>query len=95
MAVPRKKTSRMKRGTRRSADALTAPGGETWTWGDPASPDRVEGSALDFCLVVTQRRLLADTELTVTGDAAREWMAIAQAFAGGPTTTDPARRSSR
>ena len=25
MAVPRKKTSRMKRGTRRSADALTAP----------------------------------------------------------------------
>ena len=25
MAVPRKKVSRMKRGTRRSADALTAP----------------------------------------------------------------------
>lgn len=25
MAVPRKKTSRMKRGSRRSADALTAP----------------------------------------------------------------------
>ena len=25
MAVPRRKTSRMKRGTRRSADALTAP----------------------------------------------------------------------
>ncbi len=25
MAVPRKKTSRMKRGNRRSADALTAP----------------------------------------------------------------------
>jgi hypothetical protein len=31
--------------------------------------------------------------LVVTGDAAREWMSIAQAFAGGPTTTDPARHA--
>ena len=33
-----------------------APDGTTWTWGDPASADVVSGSALDFCLVVTQRR---------------------------------------
>ena len=39
---------------------------------------------LDFCLVVTQRRHLADTRLSVVGLAAAEWMAIAQAFAGGP-----------
>jgi uncharacterized protein (TIGR03084 family) len=72
--------------------ALTSPDGrDTWTWGDPGVADRVEGTALDFCLVVTQRRLVDDTALRVTGDAAREWMAIAQAFAGGPTTTDPSR----
>jgi uncharacterized protein (TIGR03084 family) len=70
---------------------LTAPDGETWSWGDPASSDRVEGTALDFCLVVTQRRLVGDTGLVVTGDGAREWMGIAQAFAGPPTTVDPDR----
>ena len=71
--------------------SLQAPDGDTWTWGDPAAGDRVEGRAVDFCLVVTQRRLPDDTGLTVTGDGAREWMQIAQAFAGGPTVTDPAR----
>ena len=35
--------------------ALRAPDGSTWEWGEPA-PDRVTGDALDFCLVVTQRR---------------------------------------
>jgi hypothetical protein len=44
----------------------------------------VHGSALDFCLVVTQRRHIADTALVVEGDAAVEWMGIAQAFAGPP-----------
>ena len=69
---------------------LTGPDGEQWAWGesDPESdrdwPDNtVSGSALDFCLVVTQRRHLADTRLSVVGEAAVEWMAIAQAFAGG------------
>ena len=73
--------------------SLTGPNGDTWTWGDAASADRVEGSALEFCLVVTQRRHVGDTDLTVTGPAATEWMSIAQAFAGGPTLTDPARQS--
>jgi uncharacterized protein (TIGR03084 family) len=70
---------------------LTAPDGETWSGGDPASSDRVKGTALEFCLVVTQRRLVGDTGLVVTGDGAREWMGIAQAFAGPPTTVDPER----
>ena len=39
------------------------------------------GDALDWCLVVTQRRNPADTDLVVEGDAAREWIGIAQAFA--------------
>jgi hypothetical protein len=44
----------------------------------------VRGPALDFCLVVTRRRRAEDTVLVVTGDAAGEWMSIAQAFAGPP-----------
>ena len=65
--------------------ALDPPdGGEPWTWNDPASPDRVTGPALDFCLVVTQRRHPADTTLAVEGPLATEWIAIAQAFAGPP-----------
>jgi uncharacterized protein (TIGR03084 family) len=65
--------------------ALDPPGGgEHWTWGDPSSPDRVTGPALDFCLVVTQRRHPADTALVVEGPLAADWVAIAQAFAGPP-----------
>ena len=44
------------------------------------------GRAEEFCQVTTQRRHPADTELEVIGAAAIEWMEIAQAFAGGPTT---------
>jgi uncharacterized protein (TIGR03084 family) len=72
--------------------SLTAPSGAEWTWGDSNAADSVRGPALDFCLRVAQRRVLEDLDLTVTGAAATEWMAIAQAFAGGPTTTDETRR---
>ncbi|HEX5267229.1 MAG TPA: TIGR03084 family metal-binding protein [Acidimicrobiales bacterium] len=61
---------------------LTAPSGAEWAWGPEDGPDRVTGAALDFCLVVTQRRHLDDTALDVTPGPAREWMEIAQAFAG-------------
>jgi uncharacterized protein (TIGR03084 family) len=64
---------------------LTGAIDEVWEWDDGgATSERVEGAALDFCLVVTQRRHVADTELIVEGEAAMEWMAIAQAFAGPP-----------
>ena len=67
---------------------LTAPSGETWTYGD--DPDnRITGSAEDFCLVVTQRRNVADTDLVVEGPLATDWMHLAQAFAG-PATDGPA-----
>jgi uncharacterized protein (TIGR03084 family) len=70
---------------------LGAPdGGDPWTWG-ASGTDVVRGDALDFCLVVTQRRHVDDTPLTVTGAHARAWMAIAQAFAGAPTTAPRAR----
>ncbi len=68
---------------------LDAPGGDRWTWGPEDAADRVSGDALDFCLVATQRRHLADTDLRVEGSLAQEWMAIAQAFAGPP---GPGRR---
>lgn len=61
---------------------LTGPGGETWTWGDETAADRVRGPAVDFCRVVTRRRQVSDTALAAEGDAAAEWLSIAQAFAG-------------
>ena len=63
---------------------LRSPGGELWTWGDPAADQSVKGRAEDFCLVVTQRRDVAATRLVVTGETASRWMTIAQAFAGAP-----------
>ena len=71
---------------------LVTPDGSLWEWGPSDAADRVTGPALDFALVVTQRRLLADTELEAQGGDARTWIAFAQAFAGNPTTTDPARQ---
>ena len=63
---------------------LTAPSGTIWEWGEPEAEDRVEGSAVEFCHVVTQGRNIADTDLAVSGETATRWMAIAQCFAGGP-----------
>ena len=64
---------------------LAAPDGDLWAWGPADAPERVEGDALDFCLVVTQRRNVTDTALKATGAGAQAWMAIAQCFAGPPT----------
>jgi uncharacterized protein (TIGR03084 family) len=71
---------------------LTGPDGTLWTWGPPDAQDRVTGTALDFCLLVTQRRHRDDLDLIVDGQAAQEWMAIAQAFAGPPGPGRPPRR---
>jgi len=62
---------------------LVGPGGEDWSWGPADSENRISGTALDFALLVTQRRHSDDLDLTITGPAAQEWMGIAQAFAGG------------
>jgi uncharacterized protein (TIGR03084 family) len=63
---------------------LVAPDGSLWAWGDEAAADVVRGDALDFCLMVTQRRHIVDTALEVVGPLARDWVGIAQAFAGPP-----------
>lgn len=63
---------------------LRAPDGTEWAWGPADAADRVSGPALDFCLLVTQRRHRADLALTATGQVADEWLDVAQAFAGLP-----------
>jgi uncharacterized protein (TIGR03084 family) len=68
---------------------LDAPDGRVWTWGPDDAVDRIGGPAVDFCLVVTRRRHPDDTRLVARGDAAEEWLSIAQAFAGPPA---PGRR---
>jgi uncharacterized protein (TIGR03084 family) len=67
---------------------LTAPSGDTWTFGPDDAPESARGPALDFCLVATQRRHIDDTGLEAT-PGARDWMLLAQAFAG-PATDGPA-----
>jgi len=63
---------------------LTAPDGTSWTFGPADAANRVTGTALDFCLLVTQRRHRADLALAATGPVADRWLDIAQAFAGPP-----------
>lgn len=63
---------------------LTGPGGENWDWGETNAPERVAGSAEEFCLVATQRRHVADTSLQADGETVKKWLTFAQAFAGAP-----------
>jgi uncharacterized protein (TIGR03084 family) len=63
---------------------LSAADGSLWTW-NQASPDAfARGSAEDFCLLVTQRRHLDDTGLQHSGDGVKQWLLMAQCFAGPP-----------
>lgn len=63
---------------------LRGPGGDVWTWGPDDAAQRVTGSALDFCFLVTQRRALSSLDVTADGADARRWLSLAQAFAGPP-----------
>jgi uncharacterized protein (TIGR03084 family) len=76
---------------------LAGPSGDEWRWevgsSEPGVPTaRIEGPALDFCWVVTRRRHPSDTDLLVVGEDAREWMSLAQAFAGPPGSDRPPLR---
>jgi uncharacterized protein (TIGR03084 family) len=61
---------------------LTAPDGSLWAWGPQEANERVEGPALDFCLLVAQRRHRDDLAVRAIGDQANQWLDIAQVFAG-------------
>ncbi len=70
--------------------ALTMATGDVELFGDEANNERIEGSAEQFCQVVTQCRNIADTSLRVQGKNAARWMEIAQCFAGPPQDPPPA-----
>ncbi len=63
---------------------LAAPDGGVWAWGPEDAAQRVSGSALDFCYLVTQRRPRAELDVVAQGADAEKWLTIAQAFAGPP-----------
>ena len=63
---------------------LIAPSGAQWCWGPDDADERVTGPALDFALLVTQRRHPDDLALIADGPLAQHWLTIAQAFAGAP-----------
>jgi uncharacterized protein (TIGR03084 family) len=62
--------------------SLQAPSGELWEWNTEQEDNKISGDAVEFCQVVTQVRNIADTTLTIAGEPAEQWMAIAQCFAG-------------
>ncbi|MFI9642878.1 TIGR03084 family metal-binding protein [Micromonospora sp. NPDC051925] len=74
---------------------LVAPNGARWAFGPADAADRVAGPALDFCLLVTQRRHRADLALVATGPTADAWLDVAQAFAGPPGTGRRPRTTGR
>ncbi len=71
---------------------LTGPRGDLWEWPGEGG-GRVRGTALDFALVVTQRRAPSDTALVAEGAGALAWLPLAQCFAGAPQ--EPAAPGSR
>jgi len=72
---------------------LTAPSGDTWVFNESNSIDCIKGTATEFCQIVTQVRNVLDTNLIVLGDTAKQWMELAQCFAGPPE--NPPRPGSR
>lgn len=81
------------RGMEPSAEPLrveiTLPSGAPWAWGPEDAANRVTGGAGEFCRVVTQRINYLDTALVAEGEAAAEFLVIAQAFAGPPGSGRP------
>ena len=61
---------------------ITGPSGALWTFGPEDSPERITGSAEDFCLLVTRRRHRDDLGLRAEGALADGWLDIAQAYRG-------------
>jgi uncharacterized protein (TIGR03084 family) len=63
---------------------LTRPDGSVWTDGPADAEQSVTGPLVDFCLRVVQRRPRAALDLVAVGEAADQWLDVAQAFAGPP-----------
>jgi uncharacterized protein (TIGR03084 family) len=61
---------------------ITGPSGARWAFGPEDSPERITGSAEDFCLLVTRRRHRDDVDVRAEGALADQWLDIAQAYRG-------------
>jgi len=61
---------------------LVAPSGARWEFGPVDATQRIGGYADDFCLLVSRRRHHADLALVASGEHARRWLDIAQAYRG-------------
>ncbi|MFF4602118.1 maleylpyruvate isomerase family mycothiol-dependent enzyme [Streptomyces sp. NPDC001339] len=72
---------------------LRAPDGVTvWAYGPAGAEQRVAGTALEFCLLVTQRAHRDDLpSLRAEGADAERWLGVAQVFAGPPGKGRPPR----
>lgn len=61
---------------------ITAPSGVVWAFGSEDAEQRVTGSAVDFCLLVTCRRHRDDVDVKAVGREADRWLGIAQSYPG-------------
>lgn len=64
-------------------------GRDSWVWDGESGAGQLSGAAVDFALLVTQRRHRDDLQLAADGPGADRWLDVAQAFAGPP---GPGRR---
>ncbi len=74
---------------------LNSPSGAHWAWGPEDAPDRITGTAGEFCRVVTQRIHWSDTALTASGPTAQRFLEVAQAFAGPAGSGRPPKNQAR
>jgi uncharacterized protein (TIGR03084 family) len=63
---------------------LIAPSGALWQFGPADATQRITGTAIDFCLLVTRRRHRDDLALTASGADSDRWLDITQAYRGLP-----------
>ena len=61
---------------------LISPSRKLWEFHNQSNINYIEGLAEEFCQVVTQVRNIQDVNLKVHGNISKEWMSIAQCFAG-------------
>jgi uncharacterized protein (TIGR03084 family) len=61
---------------------LIAPAGDRWTYGDPAAPSRIEGTAGDFCRVGARRLSPAASGLTASGPYGEAALKVLRNYAG-------------
>lgn len=74
---------------------LVLPSGSPWTFGPEDSPDRILGSAGEFCRVAVRRLNWLDTSLKPQGEEARRFLEIAQCYAGAPGTGRKPKKTSQ